>query len=531
VTRAGLKGNAIELELFRQLLGSIAEEMGIVLRKTAYSANIKERRDYSCAVYDKNGQTVAMGEHMPVHLGAMPLSVRHAIDACRLGPGDVAVLNDPFAGGTHLPDITAVSAVFLPRERKPAFYVANRAHHADVGGMSPGSMPLAREIYQEGLRLPPVVLVKRGSVDEELMRVVLANVRTPEERRGDLMAQVMAIHRGAVRLHEIVRHYGRPAVDRNMRQLQDYSERMMRAAIARIPRGRYAFEDFLDGDGISDNPVRIAVTVSVQGDTATVDFTGSDPQAAGPVNANYAIVVAATAYVFRCLLSEEVPFTAGLLRPIGIIATPGTVANARPPAAMAAGNVETSQRITDVLLGALSKALPERIPAASSGTMSNVSFGGWDSVRGRAFTYYETIAGGMGAGPQHSGLSGVHTHMTNSWNTPVEALEHEFPIRLKEYKLRPDSGGRGARRGGDGIVRAYEFLAAAKATILADRRRTGPYGLGGGSAGATGRTRHVSGRSVREVPGKVEVDLGVGDILEVESPGGGGHGSLTGVRT
>ncbi|MEO7653951.1 MAG: hydantoinase B/oxoprolinase family protein, partial [Bryobacteraceae bacterium] len=348
----------IELELFRHLFVSIAEEMGAVLRKTSYSATIKERRDYSCAVYDAAGETVAMGDHMPVHLGAMPLSVRHALAAFQFGPGDLAILNDPFRGGTHLPDITAISGVFIDGAKLASFYVASRAHHADVGGMSPGSMPLAREIYQEGIRIPPILLVRGGEMDRDLLRLVLANVRTPEEREGDLRAQCMSNARGEMRLVEIAAKYGLDCVTRNMRELQDYSERMMRAAIARIPDGVYRFTDFLDNDGLSERPVKIHVAISIAGDRAEVDFTGSDAQVAGSVNANYAIAVSATAYVFRCLLADDVPYTAGLQRPIRVIAPEGTVVNALAPAAMAAGNVESSQRITDVLLGALAQAVP-----------------------------------------------------------------------------------------------------------------------------------------------------------------------------
>ncbi|HYP05893.1 MAG TPA: hydantoinase B/oxoprolinase family protein [Bryobacteraceae bacterium] len=516
--------SAIELELFRQMLGSVADEMGIVLRKTAYSANIKERRDYSCAVYDAHGQTVAMGEHMPVHLGAMPMSVEHARRAFRFAPGDVVILNDPFQGGTHLPDITAVSGVFLPGDKKPSFYVANRAHHADVGGMSPGSMPMAREIFQEGIRIPPVRLVRGGRLESEIWNLILANVRTPVERNGDLQAQLMSLDRGAERLTTIAARYGRSVVARNMRRLQDYSERMMRTALRDVPDGTYAFEDYLDNDGIGDTPVRIAAEVRVRGDGVEVDFTRSDPQAAGPVNANVAILTAATGYVFRCLLREQAPFTAGLLRPIRIVARTGSVVSAEAPAAMAAGNVETSQRITDVLLGALAKALPDRIPAASSGTMNNLSFGGWDWRRSRPFAYYETVAGGMGAGPQHSGLSAIHTHMTNSWNTPVEALEHQYPIRMREYSIRRGSGGAGARRGGEGIVRDWEFLEAAKVTLLADRRARAPYGLAGGEPGSAGRTLLVRGDKGTVLPAKTEFNVGPGDRVRIETPGGGGHG-------
>jgi N-methylhydantoinase B/oxoprolinase/acetone carboxylase alpha subunit len=516
--------DAIEIELFRNLFVSIAEEMGVVLRKTAYSANIKERRDYSCAVYDAAGNTVAMGDHMPVHLGAMPLSVRHAIDAYRLRPGDVAIVNDPFRGGTHLPDITAVSAVFTGSRRRPAFYVANRAHHADVGGMSPGSMPLAREIYQEGIRIPPVLLVRAGVLDRGLMQLILANVRTPEEREGDLLAQMMANRRGDERLRAIVRKYGLPRVRRNMGELQNYSERMTRAAIRELPDGVYRFTDFLDSDGVTDRPVRIQVAIKIRSDSAVVDFTGSDRQVAGSINANYAVALSATMYAFRCLMAEDVPYNAGLLRPLRVVAPERSVVNAAEPAAMAAGNVETSQRITDVLLGALAQAAPERIPSASSGTMNNLSLGGLDEQRKRPFAYYETIAGGMGASALGPGESAVHTHMTNSWNTPIEAFERQYPLRVHRYEVRRGSGGAGRHAGGDGIVREIEFLTGCDVTILSDRRTRGPYGLAGGERAKPGRNTLLRGTKRVQKPGKANFQVVDGDILRIESPGGGGWG-------
>ncbi len=516
---------AIELELIRHLLGSICEEMGIVLCRTAYSANIKERRDYSCALYDAGGETVAMGDHMPVHLGAMPLSVKHALEACRPGPGDVVILNDPFRGGTHLPDITAVAGVFFGRSPQPAFWIANRAHHADVGGMAPGSMPLAREIFQEGIRIPPVFLVRAGQLQRDMLETILANVRTPAEREGDLLAQWMAIRRGEQRLGEAVRRHGLSRIRCHMEALKDYSERMMRAMLRRLPAGVYEFEDRLDDDGLGSGPVPIRVSIRIRGGEAVVDFTGSAPQTAGPVNANYAVTVSAVTYVFRCLLPAEVPFTAGLMRPVEVIAPEGTVVNARAPAAMAAGNVETSQRIADVLLGALARAAPGRIPAASSGTMNNLSVGGWDATRGRPFAYYETVAGGMGAGPQGGGgHSAVHTHMTNSLNTPVEAIEHQFPMRVKSYRIRRGSGGRGRFRGGDGVVREIEFLSPARVTILSDRRRYRPWGLAGGGPGRAGGNHIVRGGRRRRLPGKAQVEAGAGDVLQIETPGGGGYG-------
>jgi N-methylhydantoinase B/oxoprolinase/acetone carboxylase alpha subunit len=507
-----------DLEIFRNLFVSIAEEMGAVLRRTAFSANIKERRDYSCAVYDANGQTIAMGDHMPVHLGAMPLSVRHVLDTFELKPGDVAIINDPFRGGTHLPDITAVSAT------SSGFYVANRAHHADVGGMSPGSMPLAREIYQEGLRIPPVMLMRDGRTVDDVMNLILANVRTPEERRGDLLAQVMSNRRGEERLSEIVSRYGNSRTTKNAAALLNYSERVTRDMLRSIPNGEYRFEDFLDNDGITSDPVRIAVEVRIKGDRAEVDFTGSSPQVAGSVNANYAIAVAAAMYCFRCLIRADVPYNAGLLRPIRIIVPDRSVVNAGLPAAMAAGNVETSQRITDVILGALATALPDRIPAASSGTMNNLSFGGWDSLRNRPFSYYETIAGGMGASAKTEGRSAVHTHMTNSWNTPVEAFEHEYPVQVRGYRIRAGSGGAGQHKGGDGIVRELKFLEETDVTILSDRRERGPYGLNQGESGKPGTNDLIVNGKTSRLAAKTRFTAPRGSILRISTPGGGGFG-------
>lgn len=518
----------VELEVFKNIFHSIAEEMGAALRRTAFSPNIKERRDYSCAVFDAAGEVVAMGDHMPVHLGSMPMSVRAAIDELDLEPGDVAMLNDPFRGGTHLPDITLVAPVYVSRGRKPEFYVASRAHHADVGGMHPGSMGTCEEIYQEGVRIPPVKLIAGGKMQRDVLALLLNNVRTPEEREGDLGAQVAACHTGSTRLEQVCRRYGLPRVRAAMADLQDYSEQIMRAFLAQIPPGSYMAEDFLDDDGVTGEPVRLAVkiTVTKKGHPVTVDFTGSSPQVRGSINAVEAITFSACFYVFRCLLAEDVPATAGLMRPIKLIAPPGTVVNAVPPAAVAGGNVETSQRTVDVLLRALAQALPKLIPAAASGTMNNLTIGGMDD-RGEAapFAYYETIAGGMGARPTKDGVSAVHTHMTNSLNTPAEALEHAYPIRVREYSVRKGSGGAGKHRGGDGIVREVELLADSQVTLLADRRLRGPYGLRGGKDGAAGRTSviHRDGRT-EVLPGKCSVRLEKGARVRIETSGGGGWG-------
>jgi len=543
-----MRRDPIELEIFKNLFHSIAEEMGAALRRTAFSPNIKERRDYSCAVFDGGGQVIAMGDHMPVHLGSMPMSVQAAIDAGPMNPGDLLMLNDPFRGGTHLPDITLVAPVYVPKPRRGGslardFYVASRAHHADLGGAYPGSMGLCREIYQEGVRIPPVKLMRAGARDRDLLAMVLNNVRTPEEREGDLGAQIAACHTGAERLREVCARYGVERSKRAAADLLDYAEELMRRFLGSVPEGEYRAEDYLDGDGITDQPIKIAVGVKVSrpghvprqnaggkaGATqpVTVDFSGSDPQIEGSLNAVAAITYSACFYVFRCLLAEDVPAAAGLMRPIHVIAPPGTIVNARPPAAVAGGNVETSQRIVDVLLRALAEAIPDRIPAAASGTMNNLTIGGIDPRTGEPFTYYETIAGGMGARPGKRGVSGVHTHMTNSLNTPAEALEYAYPLRVRSYSLRSGSGGNGKFAGGDGIAREIEVLTDCEVTLLAERRSRGPWGLDGGGEGAAGKATVVRrDGSLAPMPGKFSTRLGKGERIRIETPGGGGYGRV-----
>ncbi len=536
----------VELEVFKHLFHAIAEEMGAALRRTAFSPNIKERRDYSCAVFNGDGDVLAMGDHMPVHLGSMPMSVEAAIKQLDLVPGDVAMLNDPFRGGTHLPDITVVAPIYVGvtgkhsrTKSQPAFYVAARAHHADVGGTYAGSMGPCRDIYQEGLRIPPVKLVRAGEVDRDVLALLLNNVRTPEEREGDLRAQLAACHTGATRLQELCERYTLKRVHAAGKDLLLYSEEMMRAFLRDLPRGSYSAEDFLDNDGMGSGPIRIAVRITFpeqgrraagsRGSAAIVDFSGSSAQVEGSVNAVEAITYSACFYVFRSLQREDVPATAGLMRPIQLIAPAGTVVNAVSPAAVAGGNVETSQRIVDVLLRALAQVLPERIAAASSGTMNNLTIGGMDDrwATPVPFAYYETIAGGSGASAAHDGVSGVHTHMTNSLNTPAEALEYAYPFRVTHYGLRQGSGGEGEHRGGDGIIREIEVLTDATVTILSDRRELRPYGLAGGGEGQAGQTSVVrSDGSLEALPGKSSARLRRGERVRVESPGGGGWGRI-----
>ena len=518
-----MRTNPVRLEIFKSLFHAIAEEMGATLKRTAFSPNIKERRDYSCAIFDHRGDMIAQGDHMPVHLGSMPLSVKAAIENRAIEPGNMIILNDPYKGGTHLPDLTLVSGVFA--KRRLLFYVACRAHHSDVGGMSPGSMPLAQEIYQEGLRIPPVTLLSNGKINRDVWDIVLANVRTPDEREGDLAAMIGANRTGDRRLAEIVAKYGWNEVSRYVTAILNYSERMTRHAISNIPDGTYEAGDFLDDDGVSEGPIAIRVKIRIDGDTAVIDFSGSDPQAQGSVNAVYAITASAVFYVFRTLVGFSIPSNAGGMRPLQIIAPEGTIVNARPPAAVCGGNVETSQRIVDVLYKCLAQAIPDRVPAASQGTMNNLTFGAIDPRTNQPVAYYETVSGGMGARPTMDGLSAVHTHMTNSMNTPIEALEHAYPVRLVRYSLRRHSGGRGMWRGGDGVTRALQFLTKAQVTLLSDRRKFAPYGLNGAEAGARGVNVIIRNDGTQErLPSKFAISVEKGDVLSIQTPGGGGWG-------
>ncbi len=516
----------ILLEIFKSLLTAVAEEMGGALGRTGYSPNIKERRDYSCAVFDAQADMVAQAAHIPVHLGAMPLSVKASLQRFEhLEPGDIVALNDPYFGGSHLPDITLVSPVYL--EDRLLGYVASRAHHADVGGMSPGSMPLAREIFQEGLIIPPVKLQRAGQVDEGVLDLIVRNSRTPDERRGDLAAQIAAQQVGARRLQALARRYGPEMLTAYMAHLQDYSERMVRDLIRRMPPGEFTFRDVMDDDGFGNQDIGIQVTVRVEDDRLTVDFTGTDPQTLGGVNAVYSVTLSAVFYVIRCLLADDAaPTNAGLFRPVRLLAAEGSLVHARFPAAVAAGNVETSQRITDAVLGAFAQALPDLVPAASQGTMNNITIGGLDPRTGERFAYYETIAGGMGASAQHDGLSGVHVHMTNTLNTPAEALAYAYPLRVTRYELRDGSGGAGLHRGGDGVYREVELLADATVTLLTERRRHAPYGLAGGEPGARGENWLIpgDGSDPQRLPGKTTLHARAGDRIGIATPGGGGWG-------
>lgn len=516
--------NPINMEIFNNLFSSICEEMGVVLCKSSFSTNIKERKDFSCALFDGSGEMIAQAEHLPVHLASMPLSVKEAIKAVKFDEGDTVILNDPFRGGTHLPDITVVTPIFYKNRKAPVFFAANRAHHSDVGGMVPGSMGNATEIYQEGLRIPPVKIIQRNKMNDDLMSILTSNVRTPEERKWDLIAQLSANEIGKRRLCELCGKYGWKEVFRYSIGLQDYSHRVMKDVIKKIPDGDYAFHDFLDNDGITNKPIKIQVTINIKGSKACVDFSGSSGQVEGCINAVYAVTASAVFYVFRCLVDYGIPSNSGCMKPVSIIAPPNSIVNAVLPSAVSGGNVETSQRTVDVILGALSKAIPDKIPAASCGSMNNISIGGYDKLRKQNFTYYETIAGGMGARPNIDGISAVHTHLTNTMNTPVEAIEHNYPFRIKRYQIRPHSGGTGKRKGGNGIIRDFEMLQDATVTILTDRRRFVPYGLKGGKNGKAGKNILISRGKKQILPSKTIIKAIKGDIISINTPGGGGHG-------
>lgn len=519
----------VALAVFQNAMTSIAEEMGAALRRSSISPNIKERRDYSCAIFNEEARVIAMGDHMPVHLGSMPMSVASAIQALTLSRGDIVILNDPYAGGTHLPDITMVMPVFASDEKAASFYVAARAHHSDVGGMFPGSMGPAREIFQEGIRIPPVYVTRSGTIQTDVLRLILSNVRTPIEREGDLRAQMGACRIGERRLLQLCERFSPQHLRSLCEQLLDYSERLVRTELRSLPTGEYAAEDFLDDDGVSSDRIKIAVTLRIDANAETleIDFTGTSDQVQGSLNAVRAITLSACMYVLRCLLPEGSPTTAGTIRPLILITPRGSLVDAELPAAVAGGNVETSQRIVDTILRALSEAAPDRIPAASAGTMSNLTIGGADPRTGLPFTYYETIAGGMGAGPSRDGTSGVHTHMTNSLNTPVEALELAFPLRMTRYCYRHESGGSGMYRGGDGVIREFELLGDSQVTLLCDRQSTGPYGLSGGCNGSPGETTALLPGEVasHQLRAKSSQYLPSGTRLRIETPGGGGWGT------
>lgn len=505
--------NAIELSVFTSRMDAICEEMGVTLQRAAFSPNIKDRLDFSCAIFDARGGLCAQAAHIPVHLGSMAFAMAGIVRQFEWHAGDMVVFNDPFLGGTHLPDVTLVAPVFLGAALQG--FVANRAHHANIGAAAPGSMPISRCLEEEGVIIAPCKLIDRGKPRQQ----VLARLRSGQEMTalgGDFVAQVSANKVGLARLGELIAQQGSSAYREGLEALNDYAYRLARAELAKLPDGNYEFTDYMDDDGAGSRDIPIHVRVSINGSSIAVDFAGTAAQVEGNINCPLSVTAAAVFYVFRCLLPQHAPASAGLFRPLAISAPPGCLVNAQRPAAVAAGNVETSMRIVDAVLGALSAALPGRIPACSQGSMNNIALGAsaprWD--------YYETLAGGCGAHAAGDGLSGRHSHMTNTLNTPVENLEMHYPLRVVRYALRQDSGGGGAHRGGQGIERAYEFLAPAQVTLLTERRRRAPWGLNGGGCGQSGQNMLNGGT----LPPKCSFNVQPGDRVTVSTPGGGGWG-------
>jgi N-methylhydantoinase B len=508
--------NPIELSLFSSRIAAVCDEMGAVLQRAALSPNIKDRLDFSCAVFDPQGLLCAQAAHIPVHLGSMAYAMRGIVGGLAWQPGDMVIVNDPYLGGTHLPDVTLIAPLFIGEVL--AGFVANRAHHADIGAASPGSMPISRSLGEEGMVIPPSYLLRDGAVDAALLNAILDQTANPHQGHGDFAAQISANHCGVRRLGAWVQGMGVEEYFQGLAALNDYAQRLAEGALREVPDGVYAFRDVMEDDGMGNSNIPIAATLSVATGKVHVDFTGTAPQVAGNINCPLSVAAAAVYYVFRCLMPDYVPDCAGSFRPISISAPPGCLLNAQRPAAVAAGNVETSTRVVDVVMGALAQAMPQRIPAASHGSMNNVAMG--SRAASSAWDYYETLGGGMGAGPAGGGLSAVQTHMTNTRNTPIESLEMHFPLRIRRYQIRRGSGGQGLFPGGDGLIREFEFLADTDVTLLTERRRQRPWGLQGGDSGAAG----VNYLDDKSLPAKISFRAAAGQRLSIHTPGGGAWG-------
>jgi len=510
--------NAIELSIFSNRIDAICEEMGAVLQKAAFSPNIRDRLDYSCAVFDNTGELCAQAAHIPVHLGSMAFAMRDIVSAVNWQPGDMLCLNDPFKGGTHLPDVTIIAPVYVAGERFG--FVANRAHHADIGATSPGSMPVSSSLFEEGIVIAPTFIVKENLIQEEEFAGLMRGLRNPDHSSGDFKAQIAANRRGLLRLEELINIKGSSQYQQFLNALNDYAEQLAKNTLTEIPDGVYIFSDVLDDDGFGTTDIKINATIKVNVGNIHVDFSGTSAQVSGNVNCPLSVTAAAVYYVFRCLMPAQTPACAGSFRSVTIQAEEGCLLNAKYPAAVTAGNVETSTRIVDVVLGALAKAIPEKVPAASHGSMNNIAMGASGNNDQPAWDYYETIGGGMGASLYSDGLDAVQTHMTNTLNTPVEVLEMNYPLRINRYQIRKNSGGAGKHKGGNGIVREYQFLASAQLSLLTERRQNAPWGLKAGLSGRKGINR-LNGEPLS---GKCSMDVAAGDRLVIETPGGGGHG-------
>jgi N-methylhydantoinase B len=510
--------NAIKLSLFASRIEAVCEEMGAVLQRTAFSPNIKDRLDYSCAVFDAQGELCAQAAHIPVHLGSMAYAMSDIVADLPWAPGDMIILNDPYLGGTHLPDVTVIAPVFV--QEQLVGFVANRAHHADIGAHTPGSMPISRRLDEEGMIIPPTFLLRAGKLDERRLDAITEATSNREQSRGDFAAQISANRAGLARLTALVEAMGVTVYQQSLQQLNAYAERLASDALAAIPEGVYQFSDVMDDDGMGNEDITIAVTLTVQAAKLQVDFSGTAQQVDGNINCPLSVVAAGVYYVFRCLMPDHTPTCAGSFRAISLSAPEGSLLNARRPAAVAAGNVETSTRVVDVVMGALAQALPDKIPAASHGSMNNLAMGSRSA--GAEWDYYETLGGGMGAGPEYDGLDAVQTHMTNTLNTPIEVLESHYPLRIRRYALRDGSGGTGLHCGGEGLIREFEFLAPTTITLLTERRRHAPWGLWGGHPGQQG----CNLRNAESLPPKLSARLESGERLTIETPGGGGWGKF-----
>lgn len=508
--------NPVELSLFSNRINAVCDEMGAVLQRAAFSPNIRDRLDYSCAVFDAKGEICAQAAHIPVHLGSMAYAMRVIVSQINWYPGDMVVVNDPFLGGTHLPDVTVIAPVFV--QGKLNGFVANRAHHADIGANTPGSMPVSSSLEEEGIIIPPQKLIERGEFNHEFMQLLLSWLRDPKTGQGDFAAQVSANKTGVQRVGKLIESLSTDVYQRGLLALNDYGERLAMTVINEIPDGNYEFEDVMDDDGLGNQSIVIKVTLTVNAHHVHADFTGTAKQTTGNINCPLSVAAAAVFYVFRCLMPKQTPSCFGSFRHITLSAPEGCLLNARRPAAVAAGNVETSTRVVDVIMGALAKAIPEQIPAASHGSMNNLAMGG--VLGNQHWDYYETIGGGMGAGAKHDGLSAVQTHMTNTRNTPIEVMESNYPVRIKRYEQRTGSGGTGRHTGGEGILREFEFLAPATVTLLTERRMQSPWGLGIGQPGKAGQNY----LNYEAIAPKVTVHAKAGDVLTVATAGGGGWG-------
>ncbi|HEY7885808.1 MAG TPA: hydantoinase B/oxoprolinase family protein [Cellvibrionaceae bacterium] len=513
--------NAIELSVFANRMAAICDEMGAVLKCAAFSPNIKDRLDFSCALFDAEGALLAQAAHIPVHLGSMAYAMADIVGARHWQPGDMLVVNDPYLGGTHLPDVTVIAPVFSAEQL--AGFAVNRAHHANIGATSPGSMPISSSLEQEGIIIAPTLMVRDGVLIDEVMAQLCGEQQDSAsiQSRGDFAAQISACGVGVSRLEAELASRNLAAFKVAVAELNDYAETLARSALKGIPDGCYRFTDYMDDDGLGNAHLPISVSLLAEQGQISVDFTGTAQQTQGNINCPLSVAAASVFYVLRCLMPAQTPAAAGSFRPITLTAPTGSLVNAERPAAVAAGNVETSMRMVDALLGALAQALPERIPAASSGSMNNVAMGAPARGSQARWDYYETNGGGMGAGPQGSGLSGVQTHMTNTLNTPIESLEKHFPLRITRYGLRAGSGGRGRFAGGDGLIREYQFLASTTVTLLTERRKSCPWGLAGGEPGAAG----VNLLNGEPLPAKVALEVKAGDTLSLASAGGGGWGT------